>query len=73
MKCECIQPCKPGAEFYTHYTVHYSFCVCVRARMRLRGERLLFPKTRPKHINRVRLSVEESGYVCSAKNHFARC
>lgn len=25
---------------------------------------LLFPVTRPKHINRVKLSVVESGHVC---------
>lgn len=34
-------------------------CVCVSAR-----ESLLFPKTCPKRINRVKLSVVESGYVC---------
>lgn len=33
--------------------------MCVSA-----GESLLFPKTRPKRINRVKLSVVESGYVC---------
>lgn len=59
IKCECIQPCKPGAEIYTHYIVHYSVCVCVSER-----ESLLFPKTCPKRINRVKLSVVESGYVC---------
>lgn len=60
IKCECVQPCKPGAEVYTHYIVHYSV-LCVSARERVC---CCFLRLAPKRINRVRLSVVESGYVC---------
>ncbi len=56
IKCECIQPCKPGAEVYAHYIVHYSV-FCVRVCVSARGS-LLFPKTCPKHINRVKCCGE---------------
>lgn len=55
IKCESIQPCKPGAEVYTHYIVHYSsFCECACER-----ERACL-----KRADHVELSVVEIGYVC---------
>lgn len=55
--CKSIEPCKPAAEVYTHFIVHYSVQVCLREK-----ESFVVSKICPKHISRVRVVVSAS--VC---------